>query len=639
MFLTSRLRASLADRESGAVAVMVALLTLVLFGCGALVVDIGEMYSRRRAVQTTADFAALAGVTELPDEGNARVKAHYYLEKNLPQGGAMPPLAAFSDGSEDNGEITFPTKWSIRVVAPPRTVNFGLAAALGFSSARVNAAATAEVQSPASALPFYATAGSDSGYACLKDGAPGAGGPPATSALAPFGSAVRGVLMQPAQRPPTITSTAPATLTTLGGDLVTVRGTNFRNPAPVVSSVKVDGVEVSSWTIVNNTTITFTAPVHAAGQATLTVTNAHGFATFPLVYVAPPPAPAPTVTNVTPASGPELGGTTVTITGTNFDTSTAVFFGLTPAVNPTISSPTQIVATSPPGTGTVHVRVVNPGGTSPETDADLFTYLIDPCAGVNGSFGFLNVGRTKHPAPNGAGAANDLVIANTAAGIDHGWTSFPAAQMPALNTECKSGATTIPGAVPDEIPGVDGANCIDIQNGNKIPLIVEGFLDGWTKDSPTVPGRLKAPDGHDSVTLHGRGDMDGDHISKYLTVPLTTFTTALASGTPTAGWLKPEIVQCPRFAIVPILNVDENPDNGFYPITGFVGVFIDGPAPNHGLEPNNAGTQIESVRAYVFSLDFLPGVLASGSTPDTVTYLGTGPKVPVLVHDSGDPSY
>ena len=44
-----------------------------------------------------------------------------------------------------------------------------------------------------------------------------------------------------------------------------------------------------------------------------------------------PPPPVPTVTGVSPASGPSTGGTTVTITGTGLTSTSAVKFGDTPA--------------------------------------------------------------------------------------------------------------------------------------------------------------------------------------------------------------------------------------------------------------------------------------------------------------------
>ncbi|WP_245171220.1 IPT/TIG domain-containing protein, partial [Streptomyces decoyicus] len=71
----------------------------------------------------------------------------------------------------------------------------------------------------------------------------------------------------------------------------------------------------------------------------------------------------PTLTSVTPTSGPTAGGTTVTLTGTGFTGATAVRFGATPA-SFVVNSATQITATAPAGSGTVQVTVTGPGGTS-----------------------------------------------------------------------------------------------------------------------------------------------------------------------------------------------------------------------------------------------------------------------------------
>jgi hypothetical protein len=46
--------------ERGAVAVFVAVLTLVIMGCGAIVLDVGALYQERRELQSGADAAALA---------------------------------------------------------------------------------------------------------------------------------------------------------------------------------------------------------------------------------------------------------------------------------------------------------------------------------------------------------------------------------------------------------------------------------------------------------------------------------------------------------------------------------------------------------------------------------------------------
>ncbi len=84
---------------------------------------------------------------------------------------------------------------------------------------------------------------------------------------------------------------------------------------------------------------------------------------------------APTVTSVQPSSGPEAGGTTVTIKGTNLAGATAVDFGSASASAVKVESPSEITAVDPVGSGTVDVTVIVPGGTSPTSSADRFTYI------------------------------------------------------------------------------------------------------------------------------------------------------------------------------------------------------------------------------------------------------------------------
>ena len=646
MSVTQRWRAATREHEAGAVAVIVAVCAVLLFAVSALVIDIGQVYASRRATQTDADLAALAGAAGLPDPATARSYARDYLVKNLPSNDApgvevVPPSESpvWVDGDETNGEIVISqANTRIRVVVPERQVDFGFAGVLpggGFDNTKVTASATAEIRSPGMTLPFFLSASGASGYSCLKDTSGGGGGP--------NGSPVRAILLQ-AQKPPTITSTSPTPLSTAGGETLTVNGSNFRNPN--VTSVRIDGVEVTFWTVQNPNRLTLTTPAHAAGNATLAVTNADGTATATITYAAPPPQPAPTVTGITPNSGPQAGGTVVTITGTGFDTATGVSFGSVAAVNPTITNGTTIRATSPPGTGSVHVRVTGPGGTSAESAADEFTYEVDTCGGVNGSYGYLDIPRSTPPLPPGGGAANAGVIINAAAGVDHGWTAWDADKLPAPDTECVVGNTPIAHAILDNGTGVEGANCLDIENGNKTNDVATAFLDGYTQSTPDLDPRLDPPDGHDVDSLHGRSGLDVDHFTDYLNpaVPLATFLAKLASDpvpdvADVTGWIDPEIVQCPRFAIVPVLHVTANPPNGFYPIKEFAAVFVDSPDDDHGFEPNNNGNQIESIHAYAFSLRYLPEVLGSGSTENTTGYVGAGPKVPVLVHDAADPSY
>ena len=85
----------------------------------------------------------------------------------------------------------------------------------------------------------------------------------------------------------------------------------------------------------------------------------------------------PTVSGLTPRSGPERGGTTVAISGHNLDGATDVKFGAKPAARFTCTSD-SCSASAPAGTGTVDVTVTTPTGTSQTSAADRFTYLAAP---------------------------------------------------------------------------------------------------------------------------------------------------------------------------------------------------------------------------------------------------------------------
>ena len=96
---------------------------ILLFAVGALAVDIGNALSRKRQVQTTADFAALAGARELPSAANAKASAYAYLLNNATSGmdtGSWTP-AQFDDNNFANGEIDVVGTDRVQVTAPPRT--------------------------------------------------------------------------------------------------------------------------------------------------------------------------------------------------------------------------------------------------------------------------------------------------------------------------------------------------------------------------------------------------------------------------------------------------------------------------------------------------------------------------------------
>src|SRR5262249_1608905 len=91
--------------------------------------------------------------------------------------------------------------------------------------------------------------------------------------------------------------------------------------------------------------------------------NSPGIVIFDTFGAAVPAAPAgpPTVTACSPASGTTAGGTTVTVTGTGFQTGAGVSFGGASATGIAVNSATSITATTPPhSSGSVNVVVTNP---------------------------------------------------------------------------------------------------------------------------------------------------------------------------------------------------------------------------------------------------------------------------------------
>ena len=98
--------------------------------------------------------------------------------------------------------------------------------------------------------------------------------------------------------------------------------------------------------------------------------------------VSPPAATAstglpvgPIVTAVSPSTLSQGGGATVTITGDNLGSVSAVEFGPNQSSSVTAVSSSKVVAVAPVGSGAVHVRVVTPNGTSTQTVLDKVTYV------------------------------------------------------------------------------------------------------------------------------------------------------------------------------------------------------------------------------------------------------------------------
>ncbi len=170
-----------------------------------------------------------------------------------------------------------------------------------------------------------------------------------------------------------ITSLTPTTGTTSGGTTVRISGISFRAGA----TVEFGGV-AAVVTALSATSLTVRTPAGSDGEVALTVTNTDGETVTmesAFTYITPTvPVSKPTISAVSPSSGPSAGGTTVTISGTSFQSGVTVMFG---GVAGTVTSQTTTslsVRTPASVAGIVSVTVSNPdGGTTTRSSA--FTFV------------------------------------------------------------------------------------------------------------------------------------------------------------------------------------------------------------------------------------------------------------------------
>jgi hypothetical protein len=169
---------------------------------------------------------------------------------------------------------------------------------------------------------------------------------------------------------PTITGASPDHGPTAGGQTVTLSGSGFRSGM----QVSIGGTPATGVNVVSPTQATVVTPSHAAGAVDVSVSTLGGSATLDdgYSYVV-----APTLTSVSPTSGPTTGGTSVTLTGTGLTGTTAVTFDGVAATSVVVVSDTEVTATAPAhSAGAVDVSVTTPGGQATLDDA--FTYVVVP---------------------------------------------------------------------------------------------------------------------------------------------------------------------------------------------------------------------------------------------------------------------
>jgi DNA-binding beta-propeller fold protein YncE len=175
---------------------------------------------------------------------------------------------------------------------------------------------------------------------------------------------------------PKVTTISPSTGSEAGSTEVTIHGTGFAEGA----NVEFESKPALNVTVDSASEITATSPAGSGSKLHVTVTNPAGTspaeATDEFTYTTPG---QPTIGEIAPTYGNELGETKVTIIGTEFLAGSEVHFGSSPATNVTVDSGKEITATSPAGAlGVVNVTVTTSDGTSAFTPGDEYKYVYVP---------------------------------------------------------------------------------------------------------------------------------------------------------------------------------------------------------------------------------------------------------------------
>lgn len=577
--------------DGGAVAILTAMLALVLFGFAALAVELGDMYSRDAAVQTTADLAAFAGAQGLPDACKAFNKAREYLtsDKNGVFSDTAPTTfsaSGLSDGDDTNGEIEI-LDWDnkplpnpagspcsraghrVRVTTPKRTITFPLVAGLPGApgSATVQGIAAVDVRSldQLSVLPFSIPDTCDPGPQVIytRDGIPPP--PSGTPDYNPPGS----------RRGPWVVDVSPPN--------------NDQTPVPVTIDVSLTRLRVDPG---------------LPGPAVQFDFTLFGAAT---------PVPAVDGTWIAGSTTPNLAN--------------AAWFDATF----TVALPATVQNT--PGLWRVRGSQPTPGTNRYTRDSRVGTFTVVPlkpakCAPTGGVYGLLASPRSD------GGNATTQQAKNFILGIDH--DLFPVVS-PNQNTPCDTNGVPYLDGRLDTLPLSTGATCVDVR---PVDVSAAPPTNGLINGVGALGGRLVGP--RPTVTPSSACNVDRDPDFWWTTsirpsLVDTALSCYLAPGRDLtdvqdgdANSLTPAILKDPRFFVIPTTDTTAHPSNEsgpqYWPIQGFVGAFLTNEtAPGgdakcasdsdcNGLVFGGGG-QLDSVQAFTFPLSALQ---------DTPTHPGNG---------------
>lgn len=561
--------------DTGAVAVIVGILAMVLFAGAAISVDLGNAFARKRDTQAQADFAALAGGplvtgTNTKSVSDPAVLAVVdYLNKNQPLDdgeSCVPTKTCIAAGQmvNDNpsdGEIYFEPNYRMRVVTPPAHVSFGLAASLGFSSTDVRAEATVGLGSPGKVVPFFLPLACTAGAMDLKSSSYNPSAPTFNPASSNGGTVARVDSVNPLTVPGAVSSTLriygsrfTSTLTVdyfheLSGDRVPVDLTQG-----LAATLEVDRSVPQAD---EATTVLPPRVYNTPGKWYVRVNNGSGYSSDAATFVVGSPTPPP------PGCGVRATGD----------------FGVGDS----------------PRAGITQLSVATAMNIALGLDHELAIFEPETARPPQGTDSCNGLGATPYP---GAQLDNVVRAGNNCIDVKNG-----------MNTD-----TVTDGLI------TGGASYAGRLRTNT--------LDGCDRFGGSAEAtRASLPTNDDVLSCFLPPGVTVGHISG----------TSIA--TEHKNSLDGRIFESPRFLTVPVIDHAVNPQNGFYPLVRYVPAFITDEAAastkgnsyatsTNGLVIQNS--KVVTVSVVVINPEALP-LTADGSV-GTVPYTGSGTKVVVLVN-------
>jgi IPT/TIG domain/Beta xylosidase C-terminal Concanavalin A-like domain len=336
----------------------------------------------------------------------------------------------------------------------------------------------------------------------------------------------------------TITSISPASGP--AGSVVTITGTSF-GATQGTSTVSFNGTPAtpSSWSA---SSITVTVPTSATTGSVLVtvgtaVSNSVTFTVFP----------APSITSLSPTSGPV--GTNVTITGTNFGSTTGTVTFNGTAATPTNWSATSITVPVPTGASTGNVVVT---ASAVASNGVAFTVLATPSiTSLNPTSGPVGTMVTITGTNFGATQGTSTVTFNATAGTPTSWSAT------SITVPVPTGATT--GSVIVTVAGV-------ASNGVSFTVLATPTItnlnptSGAAGTSVTITGtNFGAMQGTSTVTFNGTAGTPSAWSATSITVPVPAGATTgnvvvTVSGVASGGV---------NFTVLPTPNITNlNPTSG-----------------------------------------------------------------------------